>query len=78
MLRLLLKNVKHVDSPLEPDRVDASVSVSLVIGHDFEDTRSAKPPEGLCIQVLPPDLSLVQRKPELHFDRAREGTQLLL
>src|SRR5689334_8659006 len=25
VLRLLLKNVKHVDSPLKPDRIDASV-----------------------------------------------------
>src|SRR5260221_12962928 len=56
VLRFLLKNVKHVDPPLEPDRVYTSVSVSLVVGHDLEDTRSAKPPEGLCIQVLLPDL----------------------
>src|SRR5437762_12229001 len=77
VLGLLLEHVKHVDSSLEPDRVDATVGVPLMVGHNLENPRSTKPPERFCIQVLLPDLSLVQGNPELHLDRARKGTQVL-
>jgi hypothetical protein len=51
-LGLLLERVEHIDRESEPDRVDASVGVPVVIRDDLEDTGSAKSGKWLCRRML--------------------------
>src|SRR5207247_1966774 len=77
LLRLLLKDVKHVDCVGELHGVNGAVGVPVEVFDELEYACSSVAPERLRVLVLPSQLSDEQRMTDDVLHRLRETPQVL-
>ena len=76
-LRLLLKDVKHVNRPCESDRVNGAIGIPILMIHNLQDACASKPFERFGERGFAADLRIPQGAAHAPFNRFRQDPQIV-